>query len=201
MSDRRKYALNGVGFFENAQEHMERNNFPRIPIGTIGSVNGWYLTMEQKIINNEGKYHPFIYTRETKPTVKIRHFLGFLKNNGLSDSPYEYSGDLVPVFGPCGRQKTVDELILAYYDVLKYAQKYKLFNVIRLLDQLMVLNEDEVRDIYPHAILFDLKHCLPKFLKAQKTSKELAEPLKRLDLKTMTTGEVMKKCVKRFFEF
>uniref|UniRef100_A0A1I7UKV1 BTB domain-containing protein n=1 Tax=Caenorhabditis tropicalis TaxID=1561998 RepID=A0A1I7UKV1_9PELO len=312
MRFRHKYAINGVHLFENAREHMERNDFPEIPIGTIGGVDGWYLTMQRKIINNKVYYHSIIYTNERRKVLKYRMYSNFLENDGSSGIPYKNSSYLKPKFGPNGKRGTVDGLLneergyltnggitieygfqiegilssdniwtfnfhdplfdcqkklnmisfhkdseedglkffhchkqllthhstyfdsnskenqmikltdknvtrfneflqlshgvredwtlSTFYQALIYAQRYDLPNVIQLLDQFIVLDELDPEKYLQQAISYDLRHFLADFLKDQKTWKELAEKLKKVDLETMI-GEAMKKCVKRFLEF
>uniref|UniRef100_A0A1I7UDM6 BTB domain-containing protein n=1 Tax=Caenorhabditis tropicalis TaxID=1561998 RepID=A0A1I7UDM6_9PELO len=100
-------AFNAVWFFQNAREHMERDDFPRISIGTIGGIAGWYLTMRFEIINNEAGYDLFIHTYQRKTMLKYRVYFNILKNDGSSETPYECSGYLEPTFGPCGKRKTI----------------------------------------------------------------------------------------------
>uniref|UniRef100_A0A1I7UKV0 PAZ domain-containing protein n=1 Tax=Caenorhabditis tropicalis TaxID=1561998 RepID=A0A1I7UKV0_9PELO len=84
MSGRHKYPFNNVCFFENAREHIERDDFSEIPIGKIGGVDGWYFTIQQRIISDEVRYYPFISTDEEKTMFKYRVYSNILKNDGLS---------------------------------------------------------------------------------------------------------------------
>uniref|UniRef100_A0A1I7UKS8 BTB domain-containing protein n=2 Tax=Caenorhabditis tropicalis TaxID=1561998 RepID=A0A1I7UKS8_9PELO len=302
-------AFNGVGFFENAREHMERNDFPRNPIGTIGGIDGWYLTMTQTVQNNVTYYCPFVGKPGPHPKIKIRYYYAILMEDGSSesvgeghlylDSLYGYrgvgrsvaefldeekgyltnggikieyglqiEGSLDPynfwtfnfhdrlfdcqekqnmitfheqsrnnngiTFFHCHKQllthhstyfvsdsneyqmfqltnqnylNSFEEFLLishgvrAYYisfsQMMEYAQKYKMFNVIQLIDQSWVVMD--IESILSEVFKYGLNHYLIKVLKKKKTSKELAEKLKNEDLETIP-GEMMKKCVKRFFE-
>uniref|UniRef100_A0A1I7UKU8 BTB domain-containing protein n=1 Tax=Caenorhabditis tropicalis TaxID=1561998 RepID=A0A1I7UKU8_9PELO len=93
MSDRHKYAFNGVHFFENAQWHMERNNFPRIPIGRAGGISGWNVTLWNDNWNNEAHSNFYIYTYNERSTIKCRFYFNILKNDGSSGFSYESSQD------------------------------------------------------------------------------------------------------------
>uniref|UniRef100_A0A1I7UKS6 BTB domain-containing protein n=1 Tax=Caenorhabditis tropicalis TaxID=1561998 RepID=A0A1I7UKS6_9PELO len=310
MSNRHKYAFNGVGFFENAREHIERDNFPEIPIGSIGGMDGWYLTMIQNIFDDGTCYHPFIHKPGLKPKLKIRYRYVFLKKDGSSELigegyyylnsdhgfrgagktveewldeeegyltnggiTIEYGFQIEGILSPegvwtfnfhdrlfdcqeqsnmisfykqsrhhngitffhCHKQlltfhstyfnsdsnenqmfELTDENLTSFNDVLqiihgvrigdnnissfqmlRYARKYEMFNVIQLLDQ--VWKSMDIEIALSTAFSHGLNHYLAKFLDKQKTSKELAEKLKDMDLETMS-GEMMKKCIKRFFE-
>uniref|UniRef100_A0A1I7UKV2 BTB domain-containing protein n=2 Tax=Caenorhabditis tropicalis TaxID=1561998 RepID=A0A1I7UKV2_9PELO len=311
MINRRKYAINDIYFFAYAREYLELGLFDTALIGTIGGIDGWYLTMKWELINNAAYFYPIIYARGMHPKLKSRYFFDILKNNGSSEVPCEYSADLRHSVGATGRKKTVGELLneengyltnggiiieygiqiegilspndiwtfnfrdpvfdcqeksnmiifkkirygetkffychkqllthhstyfnsnskenqiieltdedlihfnhflqlshgvrdrtyrYATINALKYAQKYKLFNVIQLIDQFIILDRWDFGAFLPQKMSYDLKHCLALFLKEQKTSKELAEKLKKVNIETMI-GEAMKKCVKRFLEF
>uniref|UniRef100_A0A1I7UKT1 MATH domain-containing protein n=1 Tax=Caenorhabditis tropicalis TaxID=1561998 RepID=A0A1I7UKT1_9PELO len=103
-----KYPINGVCFFENAREHMEANDFPRIPIGTIGGIYGWYLTMRQEIVDGVTYYLPFIFIDPIKPKVKCRWYLRNLKNDGSWGRAVEGRRYLRPHRGCLGRGKRLD---------------------------------------------------------------------------------------------
>uniref|UniRef100_A0A1I7UKU9 BTB domain-containing protein n=1 Tax=Caenorhabditis tropicalis TaxID=1561998 RepID=A0A1I7UKU9_9PELO len=85
------------------------------------------------------------------------------------------------------------------------AQKYKLSNVVKLIDRELVLGTPDIRCIYPdklkltvdEAIEYDLQYYLAKLLREQRSLKRLAKKLKNVDLETVS-GESMKKLV-RFF--
>uniref|UniRef100_A0A1I7TB31 Tyrosine-protein phosphatase domain-containing protein n=2 Tax=Caenorhabditis tropicalis TaxID=1561998 RepID=A0A1I7TB31_9PELO len=83
------YALNGVHTFENAREHLERDNFPIIPIGTIGGIDRWYLTMLPSTNGNKTCPVMFDNLDENRPTLRCRFYLSILKNDGLSVTPKE----------------------------------------------------------------------------------------------------------------
>uniref|UniRef100_A0A1I7UKT4 Peptidase A1 domain-containing protein n=1 Tax=Caenorhabditis tropicalis TaxID=1561998 RepID=A0A1I7UKT4_9PELO len=108
MSIRHKYALNGVCTFENVREHMEANNFPEIPIGTIGGIDGWVFTMRQGIINDETYYKPLIYTREDA-TITRRYYSSILKNDGTLVFPRMGFLTLETYYGIGGHPIPVDE--------------------------------------------------------------------------------------------
>uniref|UniRef100_A0A1I7UKS9 BTB domain-containing protein n=1 Tax=Caenorhabditis tropicalis TaxID=1561998 RepID=A0A1I7UKS9_9PELO len=111
MSNRHKYAFNGVRFFENAREHMERNDFPRIPIGTIGGVDGWYLTIRQTVQNNVTYYCPYIAKPGPNPKIKIRYRFVFLREDGSWFSAWEGYEYLIPGFDYRGAGKRVESLL------------------------------------------------------------------------------------------
>ncbi|CAL2034413.1 unnamed protein product [Caenorhabditis brenneri] len=46
MSERFKYSLNGVYRCENFALHVARNRYRRVPIGSAGGVNGWFITLQ-----------------------------------------------------------------------------------------------------------------------------------------------------------
>uniref|UniRef100_A0A1I7UKS4 BTB domain-containing protein n=1 Tax=Caenorhabditis tropicalis TaxID=1561998 RepID=A0A1I7UKS4_9PELO len=85
------------------------------------------------------------------------------------------------------------------YETLEFALEYKLPNVIQLIDQTARINSWRLENLVSEAIYYGLKHRLAEFLREQRTAEELVEVLKKMDLETMS-GEIMKKCVKRFLE-
>uniref|UniRef100_A0A1I7UKS5 BTB domain-containing protein n=1 Tax=Caenorhabditis tropicalis TaxID=1561998 RepID=A0A1I7UKS5_9PELO len=238
MSNRHKYAFNGEGFFENAREHIERNDFPRIPIGTIGGVDGWYLRIIQTVQNNVTYYSPFIGKPGPHPKIRIRYYFVIFKKDGSVIPAGEGYYYLDSGYGYQGNGRTVTEFLdeekgyltnggikieyglqiegsldpynfwtfnfhdrlfdyIFLFQFLEYAQKYKLFNVIKLIDQIWITMDIKIN--LSTALSHGLNHYLANFLDKQKTLRELAKKLKNEDLEKMS-GEAMKKCVKRFFE-
>uniref|UniRef100_A0A1I7UKU7 BTB domain-containing protein n=1 Tax=Caenorhabditis tropicalis TaxID=1561998 RepID=A0A1I7UKU7_9PELO len=105
MSVRQKYALNGECFFENARFHMERNDFPEIPIGRVGMRGGWFIKMRHK----NGTYRPFIVTRQEVPRFEGRFYFNVLKNDGSSVFTVEKQGRMSIKEGLSGVEVEVGE--------------------------------------------------------------------------------------------
>uniref|UniRef100_A0A1I7UFX0 BTB domain-containing protein n=1 Tax=Caenorhabditis tropicalis TaxID=1561998 RepID=A0A1I7UFX0_9PELO len=82
---------------------------------------------------------------------------------------------------------------------LEYAQKYKVSNVIQLVDQALRFDPSLFEVSISKAISYGLNHYLADLLRKQESLEELAEELKKVNLETMS-GEIMKKCVKFFIE-
>uniref|UniRef100_A0A1I7UFX1 DUF4430 domain-containing protein n=1 Tax=Caenorhabditis tropicalis TaxID=1561998 RepID=A0A1I7UFX1_9PELO len=89
---------------------MERNSFPKIPIGTIGRIGGWYFTMRRKI-DVETLYGPFIITSSSKPAIKFRVTFDIAIKNGEPPLPQVYPTWAGPIHGPTGSQFTVDDYL------------------------------------------------------------------------------------------
>ncbi|CAL2046817.1 unnamed protein product [Caenorhabditis brenneri] len=116
MSDRLKYSLNGVYRCENVEELARQNNFPspRVPIGSVGDIEGWYILLSTKIKDGETLVRPFIFCDE-KPTVALHLFYNYVK----ADESYvlcDWSHRVVePIYGLPGYSMDVAEL-LEYLD-------------------------------------------------------------------------------------
>uniref|UniRef100_A0A1I7UKS1 BTB domain-containing protein n=1 Tax=Caenorhabditis tropicalis TaxID=1561998 RepID=A0A1I7UKS1_9PELO len=301
-----EYAFNGEWFFENAREHIERDDFPWIPIGTIGGIPGWHMRLKRNPFN-DNKLILFIYTSHEKPRLRcflhseylrndgawecltkravfIRHDKGggygidfnidemddenngYLINGGIK---IEYGFQIEAILGKndiwtfnfhdplfdceydenmisfvknseedemklfhCHKQlltfhstyfdsdsnenqmieltgsvgfhdflqishgvRFLETSKLFYLDALKFARKYKLFNVVHLVDEALRSMDLTVSE----AIKYGLNHRLADLLNEMETSEELKEELKKVNLDKIS-GEMMKKCVKHFFQ-
>uniref|UniRef100_A0A1I7V564 BTB domain-containing protein n=1 Tax=Caenorhabditis tropicalis TaxID=1561998 RepID=A0A1I7V564_9PELO len=91
-------------------------------------------------------------------------------------------------------------LLYRALELLKFAKTYNLSHVIQLVDQKTKLECWRIEIFIPDAIEYGLDHWMAYFLREQGTSEELAGNLKGKNVERMS-GEMMKKCVKRFFEF
>uniref|UniRef100_A0A1I7UKT3 BTB domain-containing protein n=1 Tax=Caenorhabditis tropicalis TaxID=1561998 RepID=A0A1I7UKT3_9PELO len=111
MSDRRKYAFNGVYIFENAREHMERADFPEIPIGTIGGIDGWSMKMLVGMTFDETYYYPLLDTINEEITLKHRIFISYVKKDGSLELDSMANTYLRTGFGYSGRGRIVEELL------------------------------------------------------------------------------------------
>uniref|UniRef100_A0A1I7UKS3 BTB domain-containing protein n=1 Tax=Caenorhabditis tropicalis TaxID=1561998 RepID=A0A1I7UKS3_9PELO len=109
MNDYKKYAFNGEWFFENAREHMERNDFPWIPIGMIGDVFRWEITLIRDPFN-ERELIVFISTPNEKPKVKCRLHSEFLRNDGSCESETKDILFMEPRGGGVGIFLNLDEM-------------------------------------------------------------------------------------------
>uniref|UniRef100_A0A1I7UKS0 BTB domain-containing protein n=1 Tax=Caenorhabditis tropicalis TaxID=1561998 RepID=A0A1I7UKS0_9PELO len=294
MSDRRKYAFNGLEYFENVREHMERHNFIEIPVGSIGGIDGWVLKMRRNLFD-DNRLFVFICTLDRKPKIKYRCYTSILKINGSLSSEcnhylekskvagavpveegYLINGGIIVEYGfqiegilvsegvwtfnfhdplfdykknmnmitfqrgttffYCHKQLLthhstyfdsdsnenqmieltdsigfVDFLQIAHgvrgrvnfesiSGTLRSAQKYKLLNVIQLIDQIALLRLPGFKIAISEAISSDLNHYLADLLKKQDSFEGLTEELKKVDLEAIS-GEVMKKLVKFFLVF
>ncbi|CAL2046806.1 unnamed protein product [Caenorhabditis brenneri] len=87
MSDRYKYAKNGIYKCENFEQQVWRNyNFDRIGLDTIGGIFiGWYLKCDLKRKNGRVFLSP-VLSCEILPKVRLRTFLNILKKDGSSGS-------------------------------------------------------------------------------------------------------------------
>uniref|UniRef100_A0A1I7UKT6 BTB domain-containing protein n=1 Tax=Caenorhabditis tropicalis TaxID=1561998 RepID=A0A1I7UKT6_9PELO len=247
-SDRRQYAFHGVCFFENAREHMEDDNFPDIPIGTIGGIEGWELSFDNTFFNRfeeewldeengyltnggvlieygiqvegiqspEGvwtfNFHDRVFDCQEKWNMITFHkkkmacfhshkqLLTFHSTYFDSDSnenqmieltdedPIEFENFLQVSHGV---RKNYETLTLT----LEYAQKYKMLNVIQLLDHAWKQMDWPISA----AIYYKMNHCLAELLGKIESLEEMVEELKKVNLEKIS-GEAMKKCVKRFLE-
>uniref|UniRef100_A0A1I7TB28 NR LBD domain-containing protein n=1 Tax=Caenorhabditis tropicalis TaxID=1561998 RepID=A0A1I7TB28_9PELO len=77
---------------------------------------------------------------------------------------------------------------------LEYAHKYKMFNVIQLLDHTW-----RQMDL-PISSAIHLNHCLAELLGKIESLEELVQELKKVDLEEIS-GEMMKKFVMVFMKF
>uniref|UniRef100_A0A1I7UKU4 BTB domain-containing protein n=1 Tax=Caenorhabditis tropicalis TaxID=1561998 RepID=A0A1I7UKU4_9PELO len=95
----------------------------------------------------------------------------------------------------CHRSRVHLNCQSSYY-CLFYAQIWRLFNVVQLIDQIM--QRDTLGTKWSMSSIIRTRHCLTDWLKEQESSKELAEKLKSLILEEMP-GEAMKQFVRFFF--
>uniref|UniRef100_A0A1I7TB26 FBA domain-containing protein n=1 Tax=Caenorhabditis tropicalis TaxID=1561998 RepID=A0A1I7TB26_9PELO len=110
MYDRRKYAFNGVCYFKNVREIMERDDFfPHIPIGRVGGIDGWSVRLQRENINNITYYKLAIRTDRDRPTIESRVYFGILKPNGETERPVEGNLELRDTCGIAGPKISVDE--------------------------------------------------------------------------------------------
>uniref|UniRef100_A0A1I7UKT5 BTB domain-containing protein n=1 Tax=Caenorhabditis tropicalis TaxID=1561998 RepID=A0A1I7UKT5_9PELO len=241
-------AFHGVCFFENAREHMEDDNFPDIPIGTIGGIEGWELSFDNTFFNRfeeewldeengyltnggvlieygiqvegiqspEGvwtfNFHDRVFDCQEKWNMITFHkkkmacfhshkqLLTFHSTYFDSDSnenqmieltdedPIEFENFLQVSHGV---RKNYETLTLT----LEYAQKYKMLNVIQLLDHAWKQMDWPISA----AIYYKMNHCLAELLGKIESLEEMVEELKKVNLEKIS-GEAMKKCVKRFLE-
>uniref|UniRef100_A0A1I7UKT2 BTB domain-containing protein n=1 Tax=Caenorhabditis tropicalis TaxID=1561998 RepID=A0A1I7UKT2_9PELO len=112
MIDRHKYAFNGVCYFENAREHMETNDFRRIPIGRVGGIDGWLLTMVRKTVDLRPTFKPFIYNLESKPILILCYYSSIVKNDGSLACPAENSLYLPSAHGAGGQNGITPDMWL-----------------------------------------------------------------------------------------
>uniref|UniRef100_A0A1I7UKR9 MATH domain-containing protein n=1 Tax=Caenorhabditis tropicalis TaxID=1561998 RepID=A0A1I7UKR9_9PELO len=110
MSDRHKYAFNGEWFFENAREHIERDDFPHIPIGKVGGVNGWALGIYRHHLDNR-QFPVFFFTLDQKPKFKICCYTSILKNDGSLSSV-------------CNRYVESDSMVISISLILDEENRY-----------------------------------------------------------------------------
>uniref|UniRef100_A0A1I7TB27 FBA_2 domain-containing protein n=1 Tax=Caenorhabditis tropicalis TaxID=1561998 RepID=A0A1I7TB27_9PELO len=68
---------------------MIRNDFPYIPLGKAGGIDGWSLTMRRRFVHGEPVFRPMIHTFLTKPILKCRFYIRIWKNNELAKDPKE----------------------------------------------------------------------------------------------------------------
>uniref|UniRef100_A0A1I7UKT0 FBA_2 domain-containing protein n=1 Tax=Caenorhabditis tropicalis TaxID=1561998 RepID=A0A1I7UKT0_9PELO len=109
MSDRHKCAHSGICFFENARENLETNSFPLMPIGTIGGIDDWFLTMKREIRNDLIFFVPFVQTLEHKPRVICRNYFCFLKDDGSPGLKWRGRGHVTPGIGIAGSGKSMED--------------------------------------------------------------------------------------------
>ncbi|CAL2046818.1 unnamed protein product [Caenorhabditis brenneri] len=114
MSYRLKYSLNGVYRCENFAQHVEQNDFsnaPIAPVGGIGGIHDWFITLETMEKNDKTFAYPFIDCDE-KPAVALHFFFKIVKKDGSSsfsfDSSYRFLG---PDYGVFGHEMDVSELL------------------------------------------------------------------------------------------
>uniref|UniRef100_A0A1I7SXJ5 DUF5680 domain-containing protein n=1 Tax=Caenorhabditis tropicalis TaxID=1561998 RepID=A0A1I7SXJ5_9PELO len=151
MNVRHKYAHNGGWLFENAEELMIDDNFPEIPLGQIGGINGWFLTMKEDFKNSNFYYYAYIETTNEKPRLKCDYYFNICKNNGSAVFPNKGSCYLNSDQVPEGKPIMDDEW-------LKEENKYLMNGGIMIeygFQNEGVLNEDDIWTFNFHDRLFE----------------------------------------------
>ncbi|CAL2046801.1 unnamed protein product [Caenorhabditis brenneri] len=168
MSDRYKYAINGIYKCENFAEQVEQNRFPEYELGSLGGIAGWY-----EILN----FHCPQFVEEAETIV----------SSGLN--PWDFFRCLQILHGV--------RLQIDYcdcFDLLNVAHLFNLSNVIRYCDQLCTKDSNKHYQFefisFDKDIKFNLRHTLTEKLK-NRGWKDVVEIAKKLNLKE-ATGEAMK---------
>uniref|UniRef100_A0A1I7TB25 BTB domain-containing protein n=1 Tax=Caenorhabditis tropicalis TaxID=1561998 RepID=A0A1I7TB25_9PELO len=179
MSNRHQYPFNGVcfNFHDRLLDCEEKKNM----ITFYGQSMSFHC--HKQLLTHHSTY----FNSETQENLKIE-----LNEHTEADFHYHF---LQISHGVRSKVSLLKDL----FGVTK-AQKYGLDNVHQLIDQETKWNSCMVGFFFPCAIRLGLRHWLASFLREQETIEELKWQLERVDLETIP-GEMMKECVKRFFEF
>ncbi|CAL2046794.1 unnamed protein product [Caenorhabditis brenneri] len=189
MSDRFKYAMNGIYKCDNFAEQLEQNRFPE---AYIGAIRG-HLVCYFKCTLTTKDDQAFLYPSISCGLIINFHCPQFVEQAGKTVSLDTYSGD----FFKClqilhGVQHQLKES--NYFSVLKIARSFNLSNVIHYCDRVYFEGWDKYWRI--HSLSFEdvanhgLRHILAEKLK-NIDWKDVIKIAKELDFKE-ASGEVMK---------
>ncbi|CAL2046800.1 unnamed protein product [Caenorhabditis brenneri] len=178
MSDRFKYAMNGIYKCDNFTEQVEQNRFPEIFIGAIEGFSVCYLkctliTKDNQILN----FHcPQFVEQAEKIVPRGLHAWHFFR--------------CLQILHGVRLQFNESD----YFNVLEIARSFNFSNVIQYIDRLHFEGRHcfwETKSLsFDRVIDFNLKHVLAEKLK-ELSRKDVVEVAKKLDF-TEATGEVMK---------
>ncbi|CAL2046810.1 unnamed protein product [Caenorhabditis brenneri] len=111
MTERFKYGKHGVYRCENVAQHLAENSFPKVPIGTVRGVYGWYITLR---IENDGDsvyLYPFMHSHVIESMIKVRWYFRLVSKDGVSLFEKHKSRVIEKKFGLAGYGKSVQELL------------------------------------------------------------------------------------------
>ncbi|CAL2046805.1 unnamed protein product [Caenorhabditis brenneri] len=203
MSDRYKYAVNGIYKGENFAQQVEQNRFPAINLGSIGGIPRWYLKCT--LITEDGEENQMVRcTHKIALFYRLKFYcspeiLNFHCPQFVEQSEKIASNGFYPVdFFRClqilhGVQLQIDHL--DYFDILKVAHFFNLSNVIHYCDR-PYNGRYGVRFksiSFCTVVKSNLRHILAEKLRCRK-QKEVVKIAKELDFKE-ATGEAMKALV------
>ncbi|CAL2046820.1 unnamed protein product [Caenorhabditis brenneri] len=137
MNERLKYSLNGVYQCENFAEHARQDNFPRVPIGSAGGIDGWYIMLRILEGSNPPVVYPFIFCND-KPALALRFCFTVIKKDRSSCFTGHECRITAPDHGPIGDDMRIMDLLNeenGYLDdngglTIEYAEEIPLISVM-----------------------------------------------------------------------
>ncbi|CAL2046804.1 unnamed protein product [Caenorhabditis brenneri] len=206
MSDRYKYAINGIYKCENFAEQVEQNRFPENELGSLGGISGWCFTCTLIAENGQAFLYPSIFgmvrcTHEMKFYMPLKFYcsseiLNFHCPQFVEEARKIVSSGLNPWdFFRCLQILHGVRLQIDYcdsFDLLNVAHFFNLSNVIRYCDQFCTSTGYYQFEFisFDKDIKFNLRHTLTEKLR-NRGWKDVVEIAKKLNLKE-ATGEAMK---------
>ncbi|EFO97775.1 hypothetical protein CRE_15940 [Caenorhabditis remanei] len=109
MSERSKYAINGICRIENFAQLTQDNMFPRSQLDPVYGIDEWYISLCTMTTGDRREFFPYrhIDLRHTFRNLFIRSYFAFIKKNGdrvmkrtaseFLDSEKDLMGDLVNI--------------------------------------------------------------------------------------------------------
>ncbi|CAL2046821.1 unnamed protein product [Caenorhabditis brenneri] len=108
MNVRSNYSLNGVYRCENLAELVRLEDFPRVPLGPLGGIGGWYLKL--RFETDRTILYPFI-SCYGKPDLVLRFFFNIIKGDGSSAFEVVAISTIKAGFGPKGLEMSIHDLL------------------------------------------------------------------------------------------